>query len=269
MGLIVELIGRDVIHASCGCDKGNVRENNEDNFYFGGDILSSDNKGLQKIISGSFRQDEYDVIGDLFAVFDGMGGTQYGEYASHDAADCTARFMKDPDNFNPSDVTPTLTRLCMDINERVFESGRNLGASVMGTTMAALYFFNGMVWSCNIGDSRCYRFRDGSLELLSEDHVEDMFDPDREKRKRKPGLIQYLGMDPDEIRLDPTIVSSETKEGDIYLICSDGLTDMVTEPDISAVLSRNKRTDIAVRELIDVAIENGGRDNVTVIVCRC
>jgi protein phosphatase len=265
MGFFSELLGTNEISAACGSSVGRVRENNEDNFYFDGRILSEENGDIETAV---FVPDDEDARGGFFAVFDGMGGAQYGELASHDAAEYTRQFFLDEDNFNPWDVTPTLTKLCLDINRKVYESGRALGVSVMGTTVAALYFFEDMVWSCNVGDSRCYRLRNGELELLSEDHVEDMFETDMEKKKKKPGLIQFLGMDPDEVRLEPTVASSFVKDGDIYLVCSDGLTDMVEAEDICAILEGNRKPRNAVSELIRTAEENGGRDNITVIVCR-
>lgn len=264
MGFFSDLLGTKDISAACGTSVGKVREKNEDNFYFDGSVPGGDRGDYD---AADFEPLRDDPRGGFFAVFDGMGGAQYGELASHDAADYTRQFFLDEDNFNPWDVTPTLTRLCLEINSKVYDAGRALGVSVMGTTLAGLYFFRGMVWSCNVGDSRCYRLRDGELEQLSEDHVEDMFETDPAKKRKKPGLIQFLGMDPDEVRLEPTIVCSETADDDIYLVCSDGLTDMVEEQDIIGILQSSRKPADAVKKLIKTAEENGGRDNITVIVC--
>ena len=92
---------------------------------------------------------------------------------------------------------------------------------------------------------------------------------DRINKNRKPGLIQYFGMDPEEILLEPAIRNSGFQAGDDYLICSDGLTDMVTEADIAAIVRDAADTEEAVNDLVDMAIANGGKDNITVIVCRC
>ena len=76
-------------------------------------------------------------------------------------------------------------------------------------------------------------------------------------------------MNPEEILIEPTIKSSDLKEGDRYLICSDGLTDMVAEADITAILRDADDTEEAANKLVDLALANGGRDNITVIVCQC
>ena len=88
-------------------------------------------------------------------------------------------------------------------------------------------------------------------------------------KTKKPGLIQYLGMDPGEIILEPTIHSSDLQKGDTYLICSDGLTDMVTEADIASLLNKAADAEEATAGLVELALENGGKDNITAIVCKC
>ena len=107
------------------------------------------------------------------------------------------------------------------------------------------------------------------LEKLSEDHVEGMYSIGRTKKNKKPGLIQYLGMDPEEILLEPTIHCSDLQKGDTYLLCSDGLTDMVTEADIASLLNKAADAEEATTGLVDMALENGGKDNITAIVCKC
>ena len=253
---------------SCKCDKGKFRENNEDNFYVCGTYLESDNEGQKNTITEEITQSISDNHGILLAVFDGMGGTQYGEIAAYEAAKSIDELMLNCEN-TESDETTMLSKLCMGINERVYMAVEKMGVSVMGTTMAALYFRSDKVWSCNVGDSRCYRLRRDVLEMISEDHVEELYYIDRVNKNRKPAIIQYLGMNPEEILIEPTINSSDLKEGDRYLICSDGLTDMVAEADITAILRDADDTEEAANKLVDLALANGGRDNITVIVCQC
>lgn len=268
MIILNRLLAPRTIEAACACNKGKVRENNEDNFYFGKNLLNSDNDGLSEPISDTFELETVKLRGELFAVFDGMGGTQYGEIASHNAARATLRYLSDQDSIDSNEVSRSLVDLCNYINKQVYEAGSNLGVSSTGTTIAGLYFFNGKVWSCNVGDSRCYRFRDGVLQMLSEDHVEDMYTENNDKKRKKPGLIQYIGMDPDEIRIEPTIVSDTFRKHDTYLVCSDGLTDMVPEDDIASVMGSANPKEI-VSKLIEMANANGGRDNITIIACTC
>ena len=257
------------INGACGCAKGKVRENNEDNFYFAGEYLESENDGMKNAIKRSLKNDPEKIPGVFAAVFDGMGGAQYGEIAAYEAAVCTDAFLTHVKESGSCDGTPMLRNLCDYINKEVFKAGEEKGIQKMGTTMAALYFHGSSVWSCNVGDSRCYRLRDGVLELLSEDHVEEMYSIDRINNKKKPGLVQYMGMDPSEIRLEPTINCRNLKNGDSYLICSDGLTDMVAESDIANIIRETDDAGDAANYLIDLALMNGGKDNVTVIVCKC
>lgn len=259
----------DVKNCSCACVKGNVRENNEDNFYFAGGYLEPDAEGLEMPISESIDLMANEKQGHLFAVFDGLGGGQYGEIASYEAAKATEEYIPHCEDSDETLDAFMLEILCKTINERVYAAAERTASSVMGTTMAALYFRGGKVWSCNIGDSRCYRLRKGVLEKLSVDHVEGLYNIDKINKKRKPGLIQYLGMDPKEILLEPTIMSSDAEDEDIYLVCSDGLTDMVAEADIRAIITEAKDAESAVSNLTETALSNGGKDNLTVIVCRC
>ena len=85
---------------------------------------------------------------------------------------------------------------------------------------------------------------------------------------RKPGLTQFLGIEEEEYQIDPQISVTETREGDLYLLCSDGLTDMCSEEEIVEILSRDEAVAACVEELTDRALKHGGRDNITVILCR-
>ena len=177
------------ITGACLCVKGNVRDNNEDNFYFAGEYLESENDGMKEALKRSLENDPEKIPGVFFAVFDGMGGAQYGEIAAHEAAVCTEAFLDHVKESGSCDGTPMLRKLCDKINEEVFRAGEEKVAPKMGTTMAALYFHGNNVWSCNVGDSRCYRLRDGVLERLSEDHVEELYYIDKINQKKKPGLV--------------------------------------------------------------------------------
>ena len=260
---------KSIISGACGCVRGNVREKNEDNFYFCGKHLDCGNEGMNEIIERSLENDAEKFPGEFAAVFDGIGGAQYGELAAYEAAVCTKDFLAHAEKNGSDEGTLMLRDLCDNINEKVFKTGEERGVNAMGTTMAALYFHGNNVWSCNVGDSRCYRLRDGVLELLSEDHVEELYYADLKNGKRKPDLVQYMGMDPSEIRLEPAINCGYLKGGDTYLVCSDGLTDMVTESDIAGILRETDDARDAADKLIELALMNGGKDNITVIVCKC
>lgn len=259
---------RRKIYAACGCNIGKKRQNNEDNFYFDGDYLPSDNTGLAEILT--FRQPVPNAWEEpvFFAVFDGMGGGDYGEIASNLAAVMSARFLQNKDNINPADITPSLTKLCYQMNEKVFRSGENLGVYQMGSTVAALFFYMGQMWVCNLGDSRCYLVRDNQMLQISEDHTDEAEMAAVNITGRKPYLTQYLGINPEEMRIEPYIENYAIQKDDRFLICSDGLTDMVEEPRICSILLDYDDPQESVRVLINEALEAGGRDNITVMVCQ-
>lgn len=248
-----------VIEAACGCHMGKIRKNNEDNFFFDGKCLEMENNGLKNpaYIETPVKR------GLCYAVFDGMGGENFGEVASYAAA----RQLQQTERTLGDFLIPErkyLNRLSLSLNEAVLRAKREQRTDRMGTTMVALYFSGRYVYVCNIGDSRAYRLREGEFLQLSEDHVERR--PGREHRKAP--LTQHLGIDPEDMLIEPYIAKGELKKGDMYLLCSDGLTDMLSNLEISCLMHESTRVDECAGQLIQAALEKGGRDNITVIVCR-
>ena len=249
---------RFVIEAACGCDTGRVRKNNEDNVFFHGKTLEKEHNGLQHPL----EMETTIQNGVTVAVFDGMGGERFGEYASFAAARELQRSnQKIADRFLP--VRRYWKEVVERLNGAVLEVQREMYSERMGSTMVSLSFFGRSVCSVNVGDSRSFRFRNGILRQLSEDHVEVR--PGRDPRKAP--LNRYLGIDPGEMQLEPYIVKENLRKGDWYLLCSDGLTDMLTDAEIAAVMHHSDGVAACAESLIRAALERGGRDNVTVIVC--
>ena len=246
------------LDAACQCDLGRSRKHNEDNFFFDGRCLPEENSGLRHpVLLRTALQKELCV-----AVFDGIGGTSNGESAAFAAADCVKSEMRRLEDF----VVPEkrfLRDLCARANAAVVARARELKTAYMGTTMAALYFAGDNVYVCNLGDSRAYRLRDGEFLQLSHDHVEL-----GRETEGKPALTQYLGIDAEEFLVEPYIAKGELKAGDQYLLCSDGLTDMLTNAEIDGLMEHIADTAACVQALVDAALKKGGRDNVTVILCR-
>lgn len=245
------------IEAACGCNMGKIRQNNEDNFFFDGKCLEQDNDGLRNIACFDGRLKH----GTCVAVFDGMGGENYGEVASFTAARTMQQTSRKLEDFFVQE-RKYLEKMTLSLNKAVVEAEEALHTNRMGTTMVMLYFSSRHVYMCNVGDSRAYRMRDGEFLQISEDHVEKRID-----RKKTP-LTQHLGIDPEEMQIEPYIAKGELKKGDTYLICSDGLTDMLTNFEISDILLQGDDATVAVEKLIEAALEHGGRDNITVIVCK-
>ena len=258
-----------IMQAACGCHIGKKRGNNEDNFYFDGKFMDSDNTGLAEILTKQISRLEGILDGyHFYAVFDGMGGGSYGEIASNLSAAAAKRFFEDENNMNLCDITPSLTQLCQNMNADVFQTGQNLGAYQMGSTIVSLFFYAGQVWVCNLGDSRCYRLRRAKMKRLSVDHTDEADVKAHGITGRKPYLTQYLGIDPEEMRIEPHIKSYPVENGDRFLLCCDGLTDMVSEQEICNMLAKYGSPEDCVKYLMGAALENGGRDNITIIVCQ-
>ncbi|MBR3437512.1 MAG: serine/threonine-protein phosphatase [Lachnospiraceae bacterium] len=248
-----------VLEAAVGCNTGKIRKNNEDNFFFSGRILSSMGSGLKNPLT----MEEPLKKEICLAVFDGMGGESFGELASYAAADTLRKTVPTlRDRLMPKGKY--LDALCQRLNCEVVAKARELGTERMGSTLVLLSFRHRSLTVCNLGDSRAYRLRDGAFLQLTVDHVVKQTGGVR----RKMPLTQHLGIDPEELLLEPYIAEGKLERGDQYLLSSDGLTDMLTDQEISEIMGRAASSEEAVRELIENALEKGGRDNVTAIVCR-
>jgi protein phosphatase len=119
-----------------------------------------------------------------------------------------------------------------------------------------------------LGDSRAYRYRQGEFMQLSVDHTDAAVIKERGITNRRPRLTQYLGIDQQELILEPAISKGEIHKGDWYLLCSDGVTDMLSNFEIADIIHRAKNAEQCVTQIINAALEKGGRDNITAIVCR-
>lgn len=245
--------------------QGNVRQNNEDNFYLFGKYKNDVN--MLTMEEECEIPDELALVG----VFDGMGGEEAGEIASLIAAE----------GVSPSVIETaesSAKEQIFKINEKVCEEIRIRQARV-GTTAVLLYFDKGEAVSINIGDSRSYCLRNGRLIGLSKDHSEgqsmvDMgvfTEEEAKKNKAWHKLTQHIGIFPEEFIIEPySSGRMKTEDGDIYLLCSDGLTDMLSNEEIAAIMKQNSGTDLSVmaHALRDAALNAGGKDNVTVVLVR-
>ena len=249
------------IRAACVSHIGKVRKNNEDNFFFDGQYLPADNTGTHGVLECRSAYPGRSDRGLFYAVFDGMGGAEHGEIASYKCAEQTQKFFSDWDNCNDKDITRFLEKLCSALNTAVFGAKNDLRAYQMGSTIASVYLTAGQVWTCNVGDSKCYWYcRNGHrLRQMSADHT------DEHSLSDKPMLTQYLGIDPQELSIEPSITYFEPEEGDRILLCSDGLTDMLSEENINKMIGTKSPSD-AVKELLNCALEAGGHDNITILL---
>jgi serine/threonine protein phosphatase PrpC len=241
-------------------DVGRVRTNNEDSYK----ILDSLN---------------------LFVLSDGMGGEAHGEIASELAVDTIVKFCTEakddssvtlvdatPDNF--SELTKRLRSAVQQANLNIYESAqKNPAQRGMGATVTAAWVNEDRLSVAHVGDSRAYLLRTGNLQQLTSDHSlvaeqvrRGIITPQQaEESEMQSVLLRALGAHPDvEVDVDEVGIYS----GDVLLLCSDGLTRMVTEPEIAGTLQSETDPAAAAQKLVDLANESGGMDNVTVIVVR-
>ena len=189
----------------------------------------------------------------LFGVFDGLGGEECGEIASYIAAKTTCCPIKAKDSLS------FLNTLCQKANDEICRYMKENLVFSMGTTAAMVLFDKKNITLCNVGDSRIYHISKNEMSQISKDHVAFSV------QGQKPPLSQSLGIPPEEIIIQPHFVQSNYVCGDKYLICSDGLTDMVSEEDIKSIIDENDINE-AIKALLNKTLENGGRDNVTIIL---
>ena len=250
------------IRAACVCDIGKIRKNNEDNFLFNKTILNIDHHSM----GSPLTYKSWWHCSSFFAVFDGMGGEACGEAASYVAAKCT-KIMWARSHRKIPDPIDFLNHLFQEVNLAVFRKSEEMHVSRMGSTMAMLWIKGKCACVGNLGDSKVFRLRDGTLEQLSVDHTDA-----QELKKwgidRKPRLTQHLGIDPDEMRIEPYVASFPIKRKDYYLVCSDGLTDMLSEDEIQRTITDSRNVVDCTEQLLQKALDNGGKDNITVIVCK-
>jgi protein phosphatase len=213
------------------------------------------------------NEDSYVVAPPLFAVADGMGGAQAGEVASKLAA--AALEDTDPGTLSGPE---RLVSLIQEANRRVYErASSDPSTSGMGTTMTVALVEDAHVWIGHVGDSRAYLVREEKLEQLTEDHslVAELVRSGRlspeeaDSHPQRSVVTRALGTDPD---VDVDTFSIDPKPGDLFLICSDGLTSMVSDEGILEEISRH-REDLraAAKALVRAANKGGGEDNITVV----
>jgi PPM family protein phosphatase len=216
------------------------------------------------------NEDSYLMRSPLFMVADGMGGAQAGEIASRMCAEAFAEV--DIVHTPPAEALRTTIRTA---NARILERSRtDPDAAGMGTTVtAALMDDEGTITFAHVGDSRAYLLRDGSLQRLSDDHslvgelvrAGELSEVEAEHHPQRSVITRALGTD-DAVDVDTFTVRA--KDGDVVLLCSDGLNTMVPEGTIADLLAAPDPTATIARNLVRAALAGGGEDNVTAIVFR-
>ena len=214
------------------------------------------------------NEDNLFVRAPLFVVADGMGGAQAGEVASEMAVESFDDGLPDG---APADA---LVKVIEDANRRIHDRSRaEAQRAGMGTTVTAAYVGEREVTIAHVGDSRAYLLRDDDLVRLTRDHSlvgelvarGKLTEEQAETHPQRSVITRALGPEPDvqvDVQADPA------RAGDVFMVCSDGLTSMVPEARVKPILAGAASLDQAGRELIAAANDAGGRDNITVILFR-
>ena len=251
--------GNSKIRFSGVTDVGRVRDHNEDNFLIAEDL-------------------------PLAAVSDGMGGHASGEVASQITVDTLRRYYTDTHEtgadtwpFPMPSLHVERDRMTVSIklaNTIIHDTGkRDPSKKGMGCTADAIYFSQGRFFIGHVGDSRVYRIRGAQIQLLTEDHsllndykrMKAMSGEEAENFPHKNVVVRALGLAP-QVFVD--ILVEEYQQGDLYLLCSDGLTDMLDDETILSTVTRFQSIDTATQTLVQQANEAGGVDNITALVVR-
>jgi serine/threonine protein phosphatase PrpC len=265
------------VDVSALTDRGLIRPTNEDH-YFVARIGRSLETLLTNLPDGSVpaRADE---VGYAMIVADGMGGHAAGEVASRMAISALISLSLDAPNWIgriDEELMPELARRLRErlstVNALIIETGRRDAAlRGMGTTMTALRSIGRDALVFHVGDSRAYLLHEDRLHRLTRDHTYaqfladcgDVSDDDEEASRFRHMLTNALGGRADDVQVDVERV--QLADGDRVLLCSDGLTDLLDDVTIEGLLATGRSAEVCQR-LVSLALERGGRDNITAIV---
>jgi len=247
------------------------------------EVAGETNVGMKR----QHNEDNFSVLEEsgLYIVADGMGGHASGEVASKMAVDAMKEFFistaQDPERTWPYKMDRSRgyeeNRLITGIklaNLRIFESAqRDVRQRGMGTTIVVLFAVEDGVYCAHVGDSRGYRIRDGKIEQLTEDHsllndyikMKRLTPEEIANFPHKNVIVRALGMK-DTVKVDTRFETP--RANDIYILCSDGLSGPVEDPEMLEICTKYTDLKMAASKLIERANENGGPDNITAILAR-
>jgi len=217
----------------------------------------------------SVNEDSLVLSPPFFAVADGMGGAKAGEVASAMAADT---FEGEGDSGEPAEAQ--LARILREANRRIYELATSDDSHRgMGTTVTAAKVTGDDVSLGHVGDSRAYRLRDGELEQLTRDHSlvaelerSGQITPEAAEHHPQRSIItRALGPEPD-VQVDTYTLAG--RDGDLFLICSDGLTSMISDDELGSILRSADSLEDAAESLVRAANQSGGKDNITVVMFK-
>jgi PPM family protein phosphatase len=242
-------------------DVGLVRTSNEDA------LVIADLTG-GKLIQGQIARFEVGPRGVLLAVSDGMGGERAGEVASALVVESLVRSMANQPIQHPQALVEAAVERA---NREVWQAAHEPGREKMGATVTALFVEGASMHIAEVGDSRAYLLRGGTLVQLTHDqsYVQALVDSgvmtceEAEQNPRKNIILQAMGSKP---AVTVALGKLSLRRRDCFLICSDGLSNMVSAEEMKRVILTSSRMDVACSALIELAKKHGGEDNITVII---
>lgn len=259
------------VFSAVGVHIGNLRENNEDNFYYNGIYLNESNTDTPVVYS-EINENKIQI----YAICDGMGGEEYGEVASLIAVETLSKYQELFNRIQYHDFSKYIDMYLSEANNLICEKSKQNGGKRIGTTIALLCVEGNVIHMYNIGDSRIYIMHRKKLKQISEDHTQamrsikmgTMTKAEAKTHPHRNKLTQHLGIAPEAMIVKPYQYDMKANNGDVFLLCSDGITDMIEENKIENILKQKKSEKAIVTDLINKAKENGGRDNITAMVLR-
>jgi len=226
--------------------------------------LSIESYGFSDI--GRVRKKNEDVWLELiqtkfFALADGMGGHNAGEVAAKQTIQYLGSFVQKniPQNISAKQAIALLKKGIQQTNQRIYTLGKSKPTlNGMGTTLCMLYLFPGYGIYAHVGDSRIYRYRDQELKQLTQDHV-------AYKNEVKNVLTRAIGSGQ---QVQPEIACASVQVGDLFFLCSDGLSDFISSEQIEKILQSSISLKRIAKRLVELAKEKGSSDNITVVLVR-
>lgn len=232
---------------------------------------------------GLVRENNEDVWGGVpelgfFALADGMGGHRAGEVASREAIMGLCQFVEDTigqhNGITLDETSEIIRHIVEQVNNKIYQRGCSEDKlRGMGTTLCCIQFHEDGVVCAHVGDSRIYRLRDKKLEQLTEDHslLRELIELGQIGEGEAPEFLykhiitKAIGTEPN---VEASVLVCDLVDSDIYMMCSDGLSDMLTQEEIETIMNREPMVEGSVRALIAKANEKGGVDNITVVAMQ-
>lgn len=239
-----------VVEYSLCSDVGRVRCENQDCIFI--------SEGDTRIYNKFNHIEHHDrIITDsplIVAVFDGMGGEQEGATASYITAWATSEFVDRKPNVS-------LKRICMTANRYLCDYMNKNGIKSMGTTAVMVKINDEKAFVCDIGDSSVFKISSKGIKDLSVKHTMNV------NGNGGKILTQHIGIPETEMQIEPHSVAVKVKEGDVFLLCSDGLTDVITPEEINEAVNKYDIADVS-KELVALAMKKRSKDNISVVTVK-